>query len=279
VWASHKPSDDRRWIKEGTVAIPNELLYRREIGPSLGPWVAVDGYLTADEQTPGRHVFGFLKALLVRPQDVDLAKTALTSAEHPSMWSTPRPPEDYYTFAGEIPWSSQFGAGSEPEAYRADVGERGVPEVSAEILSHHYTWESYHSALNKAGGAIVPSRTFSERFDLRGIPQSFDQIVPAGSIAAKSLRAPSGFGGHLLYLREDLLHRFAAGRRLIWFIWGERGIRPLGYEPPEWLVKIMRAGADVWRQVRGAEELSPLFASPGKRRPRSSTRQSSVRRH
>ncbi len=74
-------------------------------------------------------------------------------------------------------------------------------------------------------------------------------------MVAKSLAAPSGFGGHLLYLREDLLHRFAAGRRLVWFIWGERGIRPLGHEPPEWLVKILRSGENVWRQVRGAEEL------------------------
>jgi hypothetical protein len=260
------------------VAIPNELFYRAEIGHSVGPWVAVDGYLTADEQTPGRHVFGFLKALLVRPQDVDLVKTALTSAEHPSLWSTPRPPEDYYTFAGEIPWSPQFGAGSESDAYRDNVGERGVSGVSVEILSHHYSWESYHSALNKAGGVTVPSRTFSEHFDLRGLPQSFDQVLPAGTVVAKSLAAPSGFGGYLLYLREDLLHRFAAGRRLVWFIWGERSIRPLGHEPPEWLVKILRSGENVWRQVRGAEELSPLFASQPKRRSRRSSRRPSVRR-
>jgi hypothetical protein len=153
-----------------------------------------------------------------------------------------------------------------------------VSGVSVEILSHHYTWESYHSALNKAGGATVPSRTFSERFDLRGLPQSFDQVLPTGAQVAKSLGAPSGFGGHLLYLREDLLHRFAAGRRLVWFIWGERDIRLLGHEPPEWLVKLVTSGANVWRYVRGAEELSPLFVSKPKRRSRQSPSRSR-RRH
>ena len=111
------------------------------------------------------------------------------------------------------------------------------PPIDVESLVHSHAWESCHSLLNQAGGAHVPSRRFSSAFDLRGIPQSFHQILPDGTAAALSLRAPAGFRDRLLYLREDLVLQYAGGRQLIWEIWGERFFYPYWRRRPAWLVR------------------------------------------
>jgi hypothetical protein len=265
LWARPTPADDRRWIRQGIVTVPDELLYRRVIGSHEGPWIAVHAYLETKDQAPGRSVFGILTALLVAGTDAGRLVEALNTRAHPGGWWLPEAPSDYYIFAGEIPWSTEFArrnADSDPaQLYREamDVGE-GSP-VEVEILAHRYDWESYHSVLNEAGGALVPSRPFSAAFDLRGKPQTFSQTLSDQAVAALSLGAPAGFDGHLLYLREDLVHRYAAGRQLIWFIWGERQLHSYPDPAPNWLVQALRNRADVWRHIRRGEELSCAFAS------------------
>jgi hypothetical protein len=112
--------------------------------------------------------------------------------------------------------------------------------IEVEILAHRFGWESYHSALNQAGGAYVPSRPFSDRFGLRGIPQTFDQVATDGTTATISLAAPEGSDGKLLYIREDLPVEYAAGRKLVWFLWGERNLHGYLYSRPAWLLKAYR---------------------------------------
>jgi hypothetical protein len=86
--------------------------------------------------------------------------------------------EEYYLFAGEIPWSPEFayelGKAGFEQPYLHQIAINGQGHIEVEILAHRFAWESYHSQLNQAGGAYVPSKTFSQKFDLRGIPQSFD---------------------------------------------------------------------------------------------------------
>lgn len=264
-WAKPTPKDDSRWMRQGLVTVPNELLYRSSINSHPGPWIAVQAHLETREQTPGRRVFGILTALLVDAADAERLIAGLNGRDHPGNWWLPEVPSDYYTFAGEIPWSPEFARideGSDPsDLYSAAVKVDGNAPINVEILAHYYAWESYHCVLNQAGGALVPSRPFSKLFDLRGVAQSFDQILPDGSIAALSLGAPPRFDGHLLYLREDLVHQYAAGRRLIWFTWGERQPHPYPHPTPDWLVKARQNRADVWRHVCKGEELSRAFAS------------------
>jgi hypothetical protein len=144
----------------------------------------------------------------------------------------------------------------------------GNDSIEVEILAHRYAWESYHSELNTAGGALVPSYLFSTKFDLRGVPESFNQAEPNGTLAALSLSAPPGFNGDLLYLREDLVHRYANGRRLIWFVWGERQLDPFPHQTIGWLVQAQENGLDVWRYIRKGEELVRAFALKTPRRSR-----------
>jgi hypothetical protein len=59
-WAGPTPADDRCWIREGIVTVPDELFYLPEIGSHSGPWIAVRGYLSSRTKVPDRGVFGFL---------------------------------------------------------------------------------------------------------------------------------------------------------------------------------------------------------------------------
>src|SRR5436190_23830124 len=98
--------------------------------------------------------------------------------------------------------------------------------VEVEVLAHEYAWESYHSEMNRAGSARVPSRCFSSRFDLRSAPQSFDQFLADRTRATVTLRGVDGLDGDVLYVREDLLRQYVGERAVVWFAFGERELRP-----------------------------------------------------
>ncbi len=260
IWARPTPAEDRRWIRHGIVTVPDELLRRQDIGPHPGPWIAVHGHLNADDQSPRRRVFGLLMAVLVKDADADRLVDALSARPYPGNdWVPQQPPIDIYTFAGEIPWSPDFArgdpdSGTPAERYRHSITVENEPPVEVEILAHEYEWESYHSALNQAASALIPSRPFSDAFNLRGMPQTFNQTLADGTVAAVSLGGPGGLTGRLLYLRADLVDRYAAGRRLVWFVWGERQLYPFEFPPPAWLARVYDDQAHIWRHVRRGEE-------------------------
>jgi hypothetical protein len=278
MWATSAPVNDRLWILQGTVTVPDQLLYCFDIGPCPGPWIAVYADLITKDQIPGRQVFGKLMALLVAATDADRLINALNLRDRPADFWLPELPRDHYTFAGEIPWSSVFarnGIDSDSmQSYREAIRvDNGTP-IEIEILAHRYSWETYYSEVNKVDSAIVPSRHFSATFDLRSIPQSFHQKQPDGAVAALSFIAPARLDGHLLYLRENLLEQYAAGRRLIWFVWGKRQLYPYPKQGPRWLIQARQNGADVWRDVRRGEELSSAFVSTALPQNRRRTRRS-----
>jgi hypothetical protein len=127
--------------------------------------------------------------------------------------------------------------------------------VEVEALAHDYAWESYHSEMNRAGSARVPSRSFSTRFDLRSVPQGFAQVLPDGTRATVTLSGVDGLKGNVLYLREDLLRQYVGDRTIVWFAFGERGLRPYPSSPPQWLLKAQRQQANAWRVVQTDADL------------------------
>ena len=275
TWARRTPKNDKAWLRGGVIPVPDELLYRSEVGGEAGPWVAVAADLDTEDEAVGRKVFGCLTALLAPTRHAKRLVDALAGRTASDWWWITEAPDDHYTFAGEIPWSPEFSRTTSEDSsgspYRKLVSVEGGPDVDVEILSHVFAWESsYHSPLNAAGRNLVPSREFSRAFDLRGSPQSFGQRERNGSWAAISCSAPAGFDGRILYLREDLVFRYASGRRLIWLIWGERQL-DIGYrDAPQWMNDIRVAGQDMWSLVRRGEDLCTRFASATLRKTRRS---------
>lgn len=185
---------------------------------------------------------------------------ALNSSEPP--WRAREAPGDHYTFAGEIPWHSTFAAEplaeSGPNTYRGHV--RGT-NAEFEILAHEFSWGSHHSEMNQAGGARIPSHDFSMQFDLRGLPQSFDQCLPDGTRATVTLSGVDGLEGDVLYIREDLLFQYIGDRAIVWFASGERELRPYPQPTPKWLIDLNRAQTSAWRSIQSEADLRKSSSS------------------
>lgn len=249
AWLRPEIKSDERWIRDGDIAVPRQLLRRECIGEQEGPWVAVHCNLKAVDRILGREVSCVLSAIVtVKDSTVVLAEGVEDWS--PILWISQSVPNDYYTFAGEIPWSPEFAGGHKtPISYCDKVSIGGGNELEIEALAHRYAWENYHSEMNQVDGALVPSRSFSAKFDLRGVPQSFNQMLADGTIATISLGGLDGLDGDILYVKEDLLQAYAGERSIVWFWFGERQLNPYPSSPPDWLVDAQRAEAHIWRTI------------------------------
>ena len=247
-WTEPNIADDQSWIYESKSRIPQDLIFRDEIAGHSGPWIAVSGVVEKTDRTLDRSVFVIITTLLVDEKNKDRLEDTLLKKEYPGNYWLPHIPEDYYTFAGEIPWSPQFAScNNNDHLYNEEVVINNEPPIEVEILAHCYSWESYHSNLNRAGNILVPSKLFSQRFGLRSVPQSPNQTSEDRSLAAISLAAPKGFSGNTLYLRQDLVGQYADGRRLIIFCWGERN---LSYEKRiAWKDDAQLSNAGLFREI------------------------------
>ena len=255
-WTSTQPEEDVDWIQYGEVPVPEDLLRREFPCDEDGPWILVQGNLDSGSEHPSRKVFGFITALLVQPEQADELEKALPNLVRSHyFWE----PADHFIFAGEIPWSPIFGSQDElgstgnPYVRRISVGDELIIEV--EVLAHLYGWESYHSPMNQVSNVPVPSRLFSNAFDLRSVRREFHQLTPDRKAASQTFGAPNREQGDLLYLREDLIREYASGRILIWFVRGERQIYPHPDPVPEWLIEAKKSETDVWYKIRRMSDL------------------------
>lgn len=251
AWLSPQIQPHESWVCADSTSLPRELLVRKKIGEHEGPWILVHGFLKAEDRLLGREAWAFISALVVETSAKADLVAALESGARP--WVTRDVPSDHYTFAGEIPWHPRFAAVALEEsgpdgAYREDV-RSGAKAVGVEVLAHEYAWESYHSEMNQAGSARVPSRRFSAQFDLRSAPQGFEQCLPDGTRASITLSGVDGLRGDVLYLREDLLWQYVGDRDVVVFAFGERELRPYPPSPPQWLLDARRQQTDAWNAV------------------------------
>lgn len=251
-WTRDHPRGDRRWVTGGAPPIPKDLLLRDRISDIRGPWVCIQAHWFADKQAPGRRAFAFVTGLILRRQDEDRVIAALQAHEPGRAW-LPEPPKDYYTFAGAIPWSDMFAAVEYAEN-RGEEYERPIRGVQGDslvvqVLAHEFSWESYHSKLNQVRTAYVPSRRLSSFAKLRARPQSFSQVDSMGNVATMTLGGPRGLGGAALYVRADVLHKYASGRRFVLHLWGERQLSHNWGRSPKWLDRVREANLDSWRAI------------------------------
>ena len=231
--------------------MPNDLVAPSRLNDEKGPWILAHAEMSIEDVTTGRRTFGLFNTLLVEQSHLDALLHEMESEGHPGR-DLIEVPSDYYVFAGEIPWHGRF-ARPEPGYTVADLYKEepwiGRRDLHFEVLAHRFAWEPHHSPFNKAT-AYVPSRTFSEAFDLRSRPNGFDQVEPSGGVAALPFSAPSGFDGNLLYLRADLVRTYATDRAIVTFGWGEREVQlTWPEEPPEWARRTYSANRNVWRRV------------------------------
>lgn len=264
AWLSPTVESHENWLRASTTSLPVSLIRRETICEYRGPWVAVHGHVSASDRVLGRYAWAFISALVVAKKSAPQLVAALKSGLRP--WSTRDTPSDHYIFAGEIPWHPHFASLSLAENAYCERVRVGAGSVDVTVLAHEYAWESYHSEMNRAGSARVPSQPFSHRFDLRNAPQDFDQFLPDGSRATITLSGVDGLEGNVLYIREDLLRKYVDDNAIIWFAFGERELRPYPPSPPQWLENVYRQQANAWCKVLTQTDLKQSVVQPRKKR-------------
>ncbi|MCO1593828.1 hypothetical protein M8C17_01460 [Micromonospora sp. RHAY321] len=252
-WARTSPPRVEDWVVDGAVDLAPELVEAPRLGEHEGPWIAVGGHLETSAQASGRSVWGMLFALLATEADADAITEAVTEADYPGRHWFPEPPQDYYTFAGEVPWHPDFARNAH-EVWPGNPYGRsmniGGTEVEVEVLAHRITWQGYDPSETGIGTVLVPSKSLSQAMRLRAGPQAFHQFDQAGAPASLSYGPPPRMTGHLLYLRRDVLQQYARGRHLVLLWWGERHPRPFPSRRPPWIAQAWKANKQVWREVR-----------------------------
>lgn len=236
------PSEPRAWLQSDIKPDYSTLLRRNEVAGITGPWVLLEGYIeeAATASDDKRRVFTFLWARFVaRAQAVDLV-SRFWAQDYPGNFVIPRPSSDYYTYAGEIPWSRQFAsnlrsATGDAVAHIEDAlpsfenidAPTGVP---VEVPIHTWSWESYHSRMNQVNSVDTLAPALCETLRLVNHARELDLFDKDGRRATIYAVVPEqdpGLVSHLLFIRENLLNQYlrAVGRELVWFVWGERDFK------------------------------------------------------
>lgn len=234
VLFSGQPTDTGDWIVRGPQPDYRGILELAEIDGLTGPWVVLDGFLEQNAPADDRQVFTFLRGVLVDSGEVDRLCTLFTGLEYPGNDAIPGEPSYYYTYAGEMPFSSIPGLPVTDE----QEGDRAEYMVSADRWSNNgvavdipvqkYNWESYHSVVNQNSGACLPSKQLCQALSLRYCDNKWDLHDTAG--VASLYREVGEYGsqvsGFFSYLRRDLLDSYLtqSGKTLVWLMWGERGL-------------------------------------------------------
>lgn len=222
------------WISGGPNPSYEELFVKDTVDGVDGPWVLLDGTIR-QASSDALRIFTFLRGVLISEEDISGLKHQLRETEYPGNRNIPDTPEDYYTYAGEIPWSDRYGpyfreddGSAKRNVEQAFGSHRGSSNgVEVEIPVHVFAWESHHSQLNQVSGMRFPAPALCEHLDLVNYNDTFDLFDLNGNKATiyREFQCDNArYDSWLLYLRKDLLEKYLeeTEQTIALLPWGER---------------------------------------------------------
>jgi hypothetical protein len=239
-------SPAQEWIEKTTAPDANSIFMIQKILGNDGPWVLLGGSVLQESLEANRDCFLHPHCLLV--QNSDLEEFVGLLKRNAQAW-IPRIPEDYYTYAGEIPWCDTFPNNEKDEmkfvvktkrevqsvAKRTESGflfeeqEVEIPtetrKIAVFVPVRYNCYESYHSEVSPGRSVLVPAREISDFLQLCSQPQTFDLYERNGRKASITVKWGKPYhDSQLIFLRQDLLDGFLKerGMSLVWAIEGER---------------------------------------------------------
>ncbi len=96
------------WVKNGPTPDYTVVLERDRVAEVDGPWVLLNGFIEERSKDADLGVFTFLRGLLLDEADTDRLERLFSDIKYPGNQAIPGSGSDYYTFAGEVPWSPRF---------------------------------------------------------------------------------------------------------------------------------------------------------------------------
>lgn len=133
-YLGNRSSSVTEWIENGGVADLHPYLIIEELCNEHGPWVLLDGYVNQEDLEVRRVRFIFPRGLLVKKNEAPKLVGCLKNRNLRER-RLPDIPEDYYTYAGEIPWCDTFPYNGKTEidfvvgTRKERVSEKGVAKL------------------------------------------------------------------------------------------------------------------------------------------------------
>ena len=97
------------WISKSHSPTVMPYLQVNPLCSEQGPWVLLEGYLEQKNDQVNREIFAFLRGLIVKSDESEEIVKRLREKKMDE-WTILSYPEDYYTYAGEIPWCDTYPA-------------------------------------------------------------------------------------------------------------------------------------------------------------------------
>ena len=104
-----------------------------QLGYEQGSWVLLYGHLGQEDKPASRKMSAWMQGLIVKPEDVDEIVEILKRQENIDGHTVPFIPEDYRTYAGEIPWCDTYPPNNWQE-FSFLVGKYTIPKKKLELL-------------------------------------------------------------------------------------------------------------------------------------------------
>lgn len=258
----------QEWIDNGDTPDISSYFVLEELCGEKGPWVLLDGYICQEDLEAKRTCFIFPRGLFIQKDHLKAISAFLRKQNLGGRW-LPEIPEDYYVYAGEIPWCDTFSYNGQTDLgfvistkkrkvilpYPAFSKEKIVFEEKEQEIEEpdekrvfkvfipvrDNNWESYHSSVNPGRSVMVPAKEIEEFLGLCTQPQTFDLYEQNGKRASITIRCGETWhtSHHLIFIRRDLLNRYLKENKLclIWGVWGEREFRSKNNEDLEEFAK------------------------------------------
>lgn len=126
------PTDLAKWIQKGSTPDILNYLILTKINNVPGPWVSLDGYISQENYNTKRSIFIFPRGFLISEKDMKIFKKYKDKILVAGR-ALPEIEEDYYTFAGEIPWCETFPYTRYPAKIEIPVSTKIVKIPKKEI--------------------------------------------------------------------------------------------------------------------------------------------------
>lgn len=229
------PVDFEGWLTVGKVPDYMSLLRLTEVDGHKGDWILLDAHLHEGTKD-GRELRGWVTSVFAPEQSLERLRKEVAAGREREDDGFPHPGTDYYTFHGEVPWSTAFGSdvrmkNGRPKRLNDRAFERYVRGrrvgIPVEDSCRQWAWESYHSPMNQTGSVVFPAPPIATDLGLRIVGGSSDMLDERGTLATIYREAPGpGYGSSFLYMRADLVAAYCEKRklRLVQAMVGERNL-------------------------------------------------------
>jgi len=188
----------KKWINSGPTPNLKPYLAKNKLCNFNGPWVLLDGYVNQESIKTKRDIFVFIRGFFVDKSQVKSLIRGLNSLDYPGNNRLPEIADDYYTFAGEIPWCDTFPHYKDQAIIEIPTGKKIIVKQKID--------KSPNSIVIDLGNKKITIPSYSPKALKKGFSErevderiSFDVSVPVRNFSWESGRSITN-SGHNSYI-------------------------------------------------------------------------------